>query len=168
MQQTLQDYLNQVAAKRPVPGGGSVAAYAASLGASLAEKVAAYSRHPGAGTARRRAKALRRELAHLAERDAQSYLAVVRALKHRRGLAAALEAATRIPVRVVQLASETRQLALSLARHGNRQLKSDAACAAHLSAAGVRAAAAIARANLKHIRSQAFIARMNAALRSAR
>jgi len=153
MEQTLQDYLNQVAAKRPVPGGGSVAAYAASLGASLAEKVAAYSRHPGAATARRRAKRLRRELARLAQADARSYLLVVRALKRRRGLSAALQGATRIPVRVVQLASETRRLAQSLARHGNRQLRSDALCAALLAAAGIRAAAAIAKANLRHIRA---------------
>ena len=157
-EQTLTDYLNHVAAKRPVPGGGSVAAYAASLGASLAEKVAAYSHHPGAPTARRRAAALRRELARLAEADARSYAAVVRALKWRRGLATALQGATRVPVRVVQLAAEAQRLAQSLARYGNRQLRSDAWCAAHLAAAGGRAAAAIAKANRRHIR----------ALRSAR
>lgn len=86
---TLARYLEQLAAREPVPGGGSAAALSAALGASLVAMSCQYSLSKGksAMVEKRISSVLTRALhardnfLALASRDAEAYLEVTRARK---------------------------------------------------------------------------------------
>ena len=87
---TVQEFLNRVAARTATPGGGSVAALAGALGASLGEMVVAYST-PAKQTPTPRLAALARELTEgrgtfleLANADTDAYEGVRTARRDRK------------------------------------------------------------------------------------
>src|SRR5262245_26577658 len=86
---TLEQFTERLAAGTPTPGGGSAAALAGSLSASLIEMVCgltigreAYRGHEATLVViRDRAATLRRELLAMVDRDAAAYDAVIAALR---------------------------------------------------------------------------------------
>lgn len=143
------DLLDQVAARTPAPGGGSVSALAVALGAGLAEMAARFSdRHwSGAARAADRAAELRERAAALAPADAEAYEAVLAARGESAG--EALERAAAVPLELAELAAEVTALAADAVQHGNPNLRGDAASGAALAAAGARAAAQLVAINLQ-------------------
>ncbi|MGW7294089.1 cyclodeaminase/cyclohydrolase family protein [Streptomyces xiamenensis] len=155
--QTISEYLSQLADRVPAPGGGAAAALHAAQGAALLGMVARYTtgekyaEHRDAveriiaETDTVRAAALR-----LGEEDAAAFTAVIDAYRLPKGeraeaVARALAGAARPPAEVIGLARAVVELATELLPIGNRNVITDIAAATE----AARAAATTARINVE-------------------
>ena len=150
---SLQELLDAVAARTPAPGGGSSAATAAALAASLVEMAANFSEDAAAAFAR--AGQLRTRALELAEIELHAFEPVLEALRLPRDdptradqIAAARTAASRSPLEIAQTAAEVAELAAELAHTGNPNLAGDAIAGALLAEAAAQAAARLVAINL--------------------
>jgi methenyltetrahydrofolate cyclohydrolase len=175
------DLVQALASEAPTPGGGTAAALAGAMGASLAEMVAALTlakdkyaashaavRPIGEAAARAREKLLR-----LAQEDADSYDAVVvarrlpkdtdedRAERSRR-IADANRLAAEVPMRTAREAAGLLVLLPELTEKGNPNAASDAGAAALLLEASVQAALLNVGINLSGAQDSEFAARLTA------
>jgi glutamate formiminotransferase/formiminotetrahydrofolate cyclodeaminase len=158
-EETLKDFIAEVATGLPTPGGGAVAAHAASLGAALGEMIA----HLTEG--REKFKEVEREvrdalaeltplrarLARAVTEDAMSFERVMEARRLPRGsedekherinrLEEALKGAATVPLEVAGVAVQVLELLETLSEIGNPNALSDAATGAQLIYASVAAA----------------------------
>jgi methenyltetrahydrofolate cyclohydrolase len=167
---SIRELTSRLASREPIPGGGSAAALAGAVGASLVSMVVELSlgrpdaaeheealREAGESAGQRRSALL-----DLAEEDAAAYASVVRARglpketeadreRRARALRTAMVEAARVPLRTAELAAEVLELARTVAMIGNRNAVSDAGVAAQLAAASVRGALLNVRINLPHL-----------------
>jgi len=149
-------FLAALSAPTPDPGGGSAAALAVTLAASLCAMTASLSTReltgpgPDAGSLARRAGQLRDEAAPLAQADADGYRAVLAAQRtgSQQALRAALSAACDTPLRMARIGAEVAGIAATVAASGNPAVRGDAVTAALLAAAGAQSAALLVRINL--------------------
>jgi formiminotetrahydrofolate cyclodeaminase len=165
--QSVAQFVDQLASAAPVPGGGAAAAIAGSLGAALVAMVGSlsvdrpkYAQHAALhAMAISAAQALADRLLTLADEDASAFAGYSVALKLPRDTEAqqaarsaaigeAALAATQSPMRTVEATLEVATLAEALAGRSNRNASSDLECAALLSLAACRAAAANVAINL--------------------
>jgi len=153
----LGDLLDALASVAPAPAGGAAAALAGALGAALAGMVCrvAEAADPGRPPLRRlrsEADRLRRRLARLAAADAMAYARVVSTRRRRPPAPAAVEralqAATEIPLAVLETARDALELFRSLAPRARPSTASDLAVGVHLAWAAAHSGAVTARANL--------------------
>ena len=133
---TLQEYLNSLSQRTPVPGGGSAAALVGALGASLISMVANYSIKPNQPLEVltkikkifKESETLRKQLLEMVDLDAAAYLKVVESrstsvsVEKKRN---ALRAAQAVPVEVCRLCYQAIELTPFLAKKGNKYLLSD-------------------------------------------
>jgi methenyltetrahydrofolate cyclohydrolase len=164
---SLEEFAARLAAGTPTPGGGSAAALAGGLGASLVAMVCAltlgregYREHDEAlGKIAARSEALRRDLLLLVDRDAAAYDGVMEALRLPKGTEAEKEArraalrranlsATEAPLAAAEACRTVLELAADLLPRGNRNARSDIGSAALLAGAGLQAALMNVRVNL--------------------
>ena len=153
---TLTAFTASVAAPTPAPGGGSVAAHAAALGAALVQMVAGLTvgRKKYAAVdaemqrVREDAKALGARLEALVQEDAKAYSFVSDAYKlpkeapeRSAKIAAALIGAAIVPLETARACAAVADLALVVAERGNQNAVSDAGVAALLAAAACKGAA---------------------------
>lgn len=161
--QPIGQFLEQLAARSPAPGGGAVAALHAAQAAALLGMVARYSDGPKyaaheqvIGRVRDEAEHLREEAVTLAEADATAFTAVAEAYRLPRqtageqetrsaAIAAALAGAAEPPAAVVTVAGRLVGLAEELLPVGNPNVLPDVAAAAE----AARAAATTARVNVE-------------------
>ena len=147
-------FLDELAAGAPAPAAGSAIALVLAEAAALCAKAARLSgRRLGAARAddlATRAEDLRAAATDLMDQDALAYGVVITAAKQRdpQLLAGALSAASDVPMRLIEAATEITHLAADLTAEGNRALRGDAAAAALLAEAVGRAAARLVRINL--------------------
>ena len=103
-----------------------------------------------------RADRLRRRVAPLAQEDATAYGHVLAAYRNqvdgaprarRERIRTALSGAADVPLAIAEAGAEVAEIAARLAREGNPNLRGDAAAAALLAEAGVRAAAVLVEIN---------------------
>jgi formiminotetrahydrofolate cyclodeaminase len=161
--ETIGDFLDQLADRIPAPGGGASAALHAAQGAALLAMVARYS--TGEENAGHRetidriiaeADELRAIALRLGEADAEAFTIVADAYKMPRStdaeraerseaIAQALANATWPPAKLIGVAGMVVDLADALVTIGNRNVISDVAAAAQ----AARAAAATARVNVE-------------------
>ena len=153
------EFLDELAAAGPAPGGGSAAALAVALAAALCAMTAELSvRHlaeaPGLAA---QARELLRRAAPLAQADADAYagvLAARRAAGQSAGreraeqISAALARACGVPLEVAELGGMVAALAANIAGQGNPAVRGDALAAAQLAAAAAQTAAALVQINL--------------------
>lgn len=146
---TLKEYLDVLAKKEPVPGGGSVAALAAALAAGLMAMVIRYSLGKASSKViERRLQSVlvkteqrRGRLLQLVDLDAQAYLKVVESrgkspAEKRKAKAQAIA----VPREVSRLCYQLIQLTPVLVSYGNKYLLSDVEVAVELLFAAYKSA----------------------------
>lgn len=172
----LDAFLEDLSSGAPVPGGGSVAALSVALGAALLVMVANLTlgrkRYQAVQEQvdglKVRAEAVRARARRLAQDDEAAYQVVSVAMKMPRDteeaaelrtlrVQEALKGAAFPPLETLRAASETLDLALELARVGNRSAISDVGSAALMAVAGYRAAALNVEINLVSIQDEAWV-----------
>jgi methenyltetrahydrofolate cyclohydrolase len=147
--------LDDVAARTPAPGGGTVAASACALAAALVEMAATFAVSPAGEDPGGRAALLRERALDLAEIELHAYEPVLAALRLPRDdpeRAARVETAereaSRSPLGIAEVGADLAELAAELARTGNPNLSGDAIAGALLAAAAAQAAARLVAINL--------------------
>jgi formiminotetrahydrofolate cyclodeaminase len=148
------------------------------LGAALVQMVAGLALRRAEQSAadklaplRARAEGLRQQLAGLAQRDAEAYAEVDRALRlpkgdqaaqeaRRRAIQAALKGAAQVPLETGRACLATLELAQELLPHCPRSARSDLACGAVLAWAGLTGALYNVDANCLSIKDPGFLAKL--------
>lgn len=162
-QLTVADFLDRLASNAPTPGGGSAAALAGALAASLGRMVAAFTMgRPKFASVEAEVRELDQRLARAAEllrrlldEDAAAYGVLSAAFKLDKTdptrparVREAAAVAAQVPLETVGVAASVRTAVNRLLTIGNPLLRSDAQAAGHLAHAAVGAAAANVRANI--------------------
>ena len=149
------EFLDELAAARPAPGGGSVAALAVALAAALCAMTAELSARQLAQAPQLAAESrgLLRRAGPLAQADADAYGGVLAALRtpgqqRAEQVSAALARASEVPLEVAELGDRVATLAADIADRGNPAVRGDALAAAQLAAAAAQTAAALVQINL--------------------
>jgi formiminotetrahydrofolate cyclodeaminase len=168
---TVEELLAELASDAPAPGGGSGAALAGAMAASLCEMVSlltmgrenqkdAWPAMENAGSeARRLGIALRR----LIDEDTEAYNSVVAARRlpkttpaektaRESAVQLAVSLAARVPLETLQSIAELSAIALVVAERGSPGCITDAGTAGEMIAAGARAASWNVRVNLPGLR----------------
>jgi formiminotetrahydrofolate cyclodeaminase len=157
LDQPVRQFLDQVAARTPAPGGGGAAGLTGALAAGLVAMAARFSaaQLPAAGELADRADQLRHRAAELVDEDAQAYTRVLDAFAlprqdEQRGqrIRSALERATAVPQEMTEIAAQVAEMAARLAAAGNPNLRGDSVSAALLAEASARAAACLVDINV--------------------
>jgi glutamate formiminotransferase/formiminotetrahydrofolate cyclodeaminase len=150
----LESLLDRIAAPTSAPGGGSVAAYAGALAASLAAMVGGIAARRGLGgsaASEEAVAALRssaNELLWLADDDSEAYTRYMEARQAKRDTDPPLLEAARVPLRIARAAANVAGAAADLAQTGLPAAAADAASAALLADAVCAAAALTVRVNV--------------------
>lgn len=146
---TLTQFLDVLAEKKPVPGGGAVAALCAGNAAALISMTARYSLGKGkpASVEKKierileKSEILRQRFLELVDLDAKAYMKVVDA---RQGTAQekrqAKKEATRVPAEIARLCRQALGLTPTLVTEGNQYLLSDVEVAIELLFAAYKSA----------------------------
>lgn len=169
-EQSVAEFLDEVASSAPTPGGGSVSALAGALGSALASMVARltvgkqrYAEHEERmREVESAAESLRRELLDLVQEDARAYesFRAVARLSQRtpeevalreKALSDAARNAALVPLRTAEACVRALTLAHAVASVGNVYAVSDAGVAAWLARGGAEGAALNVRINLKDL-----------------
>jgi len=178
---TIKDFLEELAARVPAPGGGAAAALHAAQGAALVGMVARYSTGEKYAEHRETAERiiaesdeLRATALRLAEDDATAFTAVADAYKLPRAtdeekaarsaaIAVSLIGAGRPPAAVIALAERVVVLAAELLPVGNPNVISDVAAASEAARAAATTARVNVEINLSGIRDEQARAELGAA-----
>lgn len=154
---TLQEYLDQLSRREPVPGGGSAAALTAALGAGLISMVTNYSIGRKAntkavekrlGTILAKSELIRLRLLELTSLDSEAYLKASKARSlDKKAQAQAAKEARGVPQEVCKLCFKAVQLTPYLVQKGNPHLLSDVEVAIELLRSAFNAAKIMVRIN---------------------
>jgi len=164
---TAGEFLHAIASSDPVPGGGSVSAYAGALSAALTRMVAGLTIgrkkyvavEPEMTVVAANAESLADRLSALVEKDADAYAAVSAAYKlpkdsdvaakvRDEAITNSLLGAAEVPLETARLCAQAAELAVTVAAKGNSNAITDAGVAAMLAEAGCRGAAYNVRVNV--------------------
>ena len=176
---TVEQFLNELASKAPVPGGGSVAALGGALAAGLVTMVCdlTIGKKQYADVEaeirqfRARAEEVRRGLQRLLQADVEAYGRLAAAYRLPRETdeeqadryAAVQEAtmeATEVPLAIAEAAAEVVDLAGPVAEKGSKLAVSDAGIAAILGEAAVHSALLNVKINLPTLDDEDFVAKV--------
>jgi formiminotetrahydrofolate cyclodeaminase len=172
---TVRDLLTAFSSSDPTPGGGSAAALASALGASLLMMVAGLPKtRTGSDDDRAALTAaagvladLRQRLTDAIDADAAAYNQVVAAYRmpkapvdvqaaRNAAIQDALHGATEVPLVVVRLSRAALDQAIAVATHGHRAAASDVGVAVALLRAGARGARLNVDINLGSVSDAAY------------
>jgi glutamate formiminotransferase/formiminotetrahydrofolate cyclodeaminase len=175
------ELVHEVSRESPAPGGGSVAALAASLGAALGCMVAnltiGKAGYEGADERMRKAacdgQRLKDALLTAVDADTDAFSAYMTALRMPKGtdgekaarkaaMQAGLRQAVKVPLETATLALEALRLARLAAELGNKASVSDAGVGAEMAHAGLRGGVLNVLINLGGIEDATFVADMRA------
>lgn len=172
---SIRAFLDKLATSSPEPGGGSVAALAAALGAGLVSMVASLTVgkekyadvQDDIKVLLGRSEAVREALQDLVQRDTEVYGAVSDAMKLPRDteeqkevrdrlMQAALIEAAKVPLAIAEQALAMAELSLTAGEIGNVNAVSDAGVAVLLADAAAQSAALNVKINIGWINDEAF------------
>lgn len=175
-EQSVNEFLDALASKESVPGGGSGAALGAALAAALVSMVCNLTvgkkGYEKVGQAMSdllvKSESLRRELVELLEADTQVYGRVMATYRlprktldekkaRRKAMQAALKEAAEVPLTVADRCGQIVELALPAAEMGNRWAVSDAGVGALLGEACMHAALLNVYINLASIKDKDYV-----------
>jgi len=177
---TVNDFVDEVSRESPAPGGGSIAALAGALGASLASMVANLSigkrgteeveddLKPVADAAQE----VKRILVKAVDEDTNAfteYMAAMRLpakteeekIRKRDAIQAELKRAITVPLRTAEKSAEAMELAAQAVDKGNINSVTDAGVGAQIAYAGVVGGIFNVLINLKEIEDTQYIEKMN-------
>ena len=172
----LKDYLNDLAARKSAPGGGSAAALTAATGAALMSMVANYTvgnpKCKGDGSEMadvlKKSEGYRARLQALVDEDVKAYeklsAAMEKAGKDSAETDRLYKEAMKPPFEICRIASEALKLCESLARCGNENLITDTAIAVILLEGAFFSAKFNVYINLKHIKDIDFVGEVHKVL----
>lgn len=179
IEKELKEYLHDLAAKKPAPGGGSAAAMAAALGAALVSMVANFTigkekyKHIESKVRDLLSKSedLRFSLTNLVDKDVQAYQKLSDAYKRNAdkdspAIQTALKEAVSVPLEVCYLSMDVMRLCPLLVKEGNVNLISDVSVAQHLLNSAFLSAKIFVDTNLKTIKDKDFIGEIGETLAS--
>lgn len=164
---SLREFSERLSASEPTPGGGSTAAYAGALGASLAAMVGrialARGDRPGLPDIVEEAESLRSHFLQLVRDDSAAYDRVARALRlpkattaerasRSEALQTALLGASRVPLEAAKAGRRLLELCARLLEHATPAAVSDAGVGALLAETAIRGAALNVMINLASLR----------------
>ncbi len=162
--QYLDEFIETVASKKPIPGGGSVSALAGSLAAALSSMVAnltlardKYKKvHAQMEKEVIKTEDLRNKLYKLIDEDAEAYKLVGKAYKEGKPatIQKALKQAAQTPLETAETALKLLDPLKTLAQSGNPNAITDIGVALHLVEAAVKGAILNVRINLKEMTSK--------------
>ena len=153
--QTIEEFQKELSSKNPTPGGGVVAALAASFAASLIEMVVNLTMGKKGYKDKEQVLIkiakdtgeIKKRLTVLTDEDAEAYKKVMEANKidkenpERKGkIQKALKYAIEVPMEVRKLSHELEELAYRVSKVGNKNALSDARTAVHLARAAGKSA----------------------------
>ena len=170
----LKSYLDDLAAKKPAPGGGSASALVASIGVGLMSMVANYTvgnpkyketQVKVAGILDKADKA-RAAFQGLIDKDVQAYEALSRGIKEVAAkdspkLDELYKEAANVPFEIARLSADCLKLCNTLADCGNSNLVTDTAIAAILLEGSFFSAKYNVYINLKYIKDMGYIANIH-------
>lgn len=180
---SVKDFNDLTASEAPAPGGGSVSALCAALGASLGGMVANLSANKAGWNYRvgefspwaEKAQALKDELLYLIDADTEAFNLVLEAMRMPKGSkaekaarGAAIEAANKgaaqIPFRIMETAFQSYELLMEMAQNGLAASITDAGVGALCTHTGIVGAGLNVRINLGGIKDEAFKTEMREAV----
>ncbi len=174
-------FLNELASGESTPGGGAAAALTGSQAAALLSMVLNFTvgRRKYAAVEEElrglllRTEEMRAELLLYADKDAEAFGAVAACYSMPRStteekdartsaMQTALREAAEVPFAIAALCADLLELASPVAEKGNPNVVSDAATAAHLAHAALYSALVNVDINLKYLKDETFVSRMQA------
>jgi formiminotetrahydrofolate cyclodeaminase len=178
-----KEYLDDLSAKKPAPGGGSAAAAVGAIGAGLLSMVANFTIgkekykdvEPQIQQLLARAEDLRADLQKLIDEDITAYQTVSAAYKmpkesqqekaaRSEAIQEALKNAMAVPLAICRNLFDAAQLCEPLLQKGNVNLISDVGVAAELIASGFASALLNVEINLSSIKDEDLVAEIRAEL----
>ena len=178
---TIARWLEALRSPEPTPGGGSAAALAGAMGASLLAMVAGLPKSRGAtaedaarlAAAGTRCAALAEELKTLVDRDSAAYAQVMAAYRRPKStddekasrsvaIQEAMRAATAAPLDVMRACAAAAEQGVVVAAMGNPSASSDTAVGFELLGAGLRGARLNVAINLGSITDADYVSRIQA------
>jgi len=150
---TVRDFLEKLASRKPVPGGGSVSALSGALAAGLVSMAAAFSQDT---TTADKSARLGSVLLSLVDKDAEAFAA------------GDLKEATEIPLQTARYAYEVLNMAGVLLQDCNPRLITDIGVAAKMAEAAVEGALLNVTVNLMSIEDEEYKAEILKAARKVR
>ncbi len=175
----LKEFANETASESVAPGGGSIAAYVGSLGASLATMVANLSSHKRGWDDRWdffsdwavKGQKLKEELLSLVDEDTNAFNDIISAIRlpksteeEKAERAKAIDAATKnaieVPFRTMQLADEVFDVAEAMIKDGNPTSVTDAGVGALCARAASIAAYMNVVVNCKDLDDEAYVSNL--------
>lgn len=177
----IETFLNELASGESTPGGGAAAALTGSQAAALLSMVLNFTvgRRKYAAVEEElrglllRTEEMRAELLIYADKDAEAFGAVAACYSMPRStteekdartsaMQTALREAAEVPFAIAALCADLLELASPVAEKGNPNVVSDAATAAHLAHAALYSALVNVDINLKYLKDETFVSRMQA------
>lgn len=177
----IETFLNELASGESTPGGGAAAALTGSQAAALLSMVLNFTvgRRKYAAVEEElrglllRTEEMRAELLLYADKDAEAFGAVAACYSmprstteekdaRTRAMQTALREAAEVPFAIAALCADLLELASPVAEKGNPNIVSDAATAAHLAHAALYSALVNVDINLKYLKDETFVSRMQA------
>lgn len=173
---SVKDFANETASESPAPGGGSVAAYAGALGASLGTMVANLSSHKRGWDERweefsvvaEKGQAKKDELLFLVDEDTSAFNKIMEAFRlpkktkedkeiRDQAIIDATKYAIQIPFRVMETCYESMEVMEEMAEKGMESSISDAGVGAICAMAGIRGAYLNVKINTKDFDQKEFV-----------
>jgi formiminotetrahydrofolate cyclodeaminase len=173
LKKAMKEYLDDLAARKPAPGGGSAAALAASTGAALMCMVANYTAgNPKYKNAeekiadiRLKLEGFRQRLQDLIDEDVEAYTKLSKGIKDCAKDAGKLDElykeAAGVPFEVCRICADCLNLCSELAVCGNKNLITDTAIAAIMLEGAFFSARFNVYVNLKYVKDLEFIGRLH-------
>lgn len=176
VEKSLSAYLKQLASNKPVPGGGSVSALSSALGTGLLIMVINFTLGKEAYKCHQRELSalskhliiLKKRLTALIDKDARTYLLIVKAYKLPRNterenslrkikIQEALKKSTLVTLDILTYSQQALRLSGRLLEIGNKNLISDVGVGACMLEAGIKGALLNIEINLSAIKETRFI-----------
>jgi glutamate formiminotransferase/formiminotetrahydrofolate cyclodeaminase len=173
---TLTDFADETASESPAPGGGSIAAYVGSLGASLATMVANLSSHKKGWDERweefsnwaEKGQQYKEELLRLVDADTKAFNSIMNAMNlpkgtdeekaiRKKAIHDATKFAIEIPFKVMQTSYDSMEVIKAMAEAGNPNSVSDAGVGALCARSAVMGAFMNVRINAAGYNDKSFV-----------